>query len=58
MEPEKCASFVAAMKNGKPVSVPEEHTLADGLAVAKVGENAFRIASSLVDKMVVNGNFK
>ncbi|XP_065582889.1 L-threonine ammonia-lyase-like isoform X2 [Artemia franciscana] len=44
VESEKCASFTAAKKHGKPVSVRAESTLADGLAVPKVGVNAFATA--------------
>jgi threonine dehydratase len=46
------ASFTAALKAGKPVSIPRAPTLADGLAVLKVGENAFALARSRVDKVV------
>ena len=51
MESERCASFSGAMKAGKPVYVPAESTLADGLAVPKVGVNAFATAYQLVDKV-------
>ncbi|XP_042240424.1 nascent polypeptide-associated complex subunit alpha, muscle-specific form-like isoform X2 [Homarus americanus] len=52
VESEKCASFSAAMKAGRPVYVKAESTLADGLAVPMVGINAFATASKLVDKVV------
>ncbi|XP_069944264.1 uncharacterized protein [Cherax quadricarinatus] len=52
VESERCASFSAAMKAGKPVYVKAESTLADGLAVPMVGVNAFATASRLVDKIV------
>lgn len=51
-ESERCASFSEAMKAGQPVYVKAESTLADGLAVPKVGVNAFATARSLVDKVV------
>lgn len=51
MESEKCASFSGAMKAGKPIYVKAESTLADGLAVPKVGVNAFATAAPLVDKV-------
>ncbi|XP_071550574.1 uncharacterized protein [Panulirus ornatus] len=52
VESERCASFSAAMKAGRPVYVKAESTLADGLAVPMVGVNAFATASNLVDKVV------
>ncbi|XP_069192650.1 uncharacterized protein [Procambarus clarkii] len=52
VEAERCASFSAAMKAGRPVYVKAESTLADGLAVPMVGVNAFATASRLVDKVV------
>jgi threonine dehydratase len=53
VEPERCASFTAAIKAGLPIEVNAKPTLADGLAVAKVGVNAFEIARSLVDKTLL-----
>jgi threonine dehydratase len=50
VEPERAASFMAALHAGKPVPVELKPTLADGLAVPKVGTNAFRIAHGLVAK--------
>ncbi len=52
IEPERCASWSAAMKAGTPVSVNSEATLADGLAVTTVGTNAFRCARGLIDKVI------
>lgn len=46
------ASFTAALKAGRPVAIPRRATLADGLAVLKVGESAFRLAAPRVDKVV------
>jgi len=53
-ESEECASFKAAMDVGHPVRIEANQslTLADGLCVAKVGQNAFATASDLVDKVV------
>jgi len=53
VEPERAASFTAAVAAGKPVKVAIKPTLADGLSVPQVGENAFRIARSLVDKTLL-----
>jgi threonine dehydratase len=52
VEPERCASFQAAMLAGEPVDTPTRPTLADGLAVPKVGANAFECAKDLVKDTV------
>jgi len=54
-EPERAASFTAALAAGKPVKVEMKSTLADGLSVPEAGENAFRIARDRVDKTVLMG---
>jgi threonine dehydratase len=55
VEPERCASFQAALAAGQPVDTPTRPTLADGLAVPKVGANAFEVAKDLVkDTVSVN----
>ncbi|WP_255401290.1 threonine ammonia-lyase [Opitutus sp. GAS368] len=46
------ASFTAALKARRPVTIPRRATLADGLAVLKVGANAFELARSRVDQVV------
>jgi threonine dehydratase len=53
VEPERAGSFTAACRAGKPVRIDLKPTLADGLAVAQVGGNAFRLARELVDKTVI-----
>jgi len=53
VEPERAASFTAALAAGEPVAIEMRPTLADGLAVPKVGGNAFRIARGLVDRTVL-----
>jgi len=55
VEPERAASFTAALAAGRPVEFPLEATLADGLAVPKVGEKAFGLARKLVDRTVLAG---
>jgi len=55
VEPERAASFTAAQAAGRPVPVEVQPTLADGLAVSQVGENAFAIARNLVDKTLLVG---
>lgn len=46
------ASFTAAKKAGRPVTIPRAPTLADGLAVLRVGERAFALARDRVDRVV------
>lgn len=52
VQAERCASFNAALQRGAPVQIEMSATLADGLAVPRVGENAFAIARELVDQTV------
>ncbi len=53
VEPERAASFTAALTAKHPVQVEMQPTLADGLAVPKVGDNAFSSARDLVDRTVL-----
>lgn len=53
VEPERAASFTAALAAGRPVQTDMLPTLADGLSVPQVGENAFTIARGLVDRVVL-----
>ena len=53
VQAERTASFDAALKNGAPLQITMAPTLADGLAVPKVGDNAFALARERVDKTVV-----
>jgi threonine dehydratase len=46
------ASFTAALRAGHPVTIPRRPTLADGLAVLKVGALAFELARPRVDAVV------
>jgi threonine dehydratase len=55
VEPKRAASFTAALAADRPVRVEMKPTLADGLSVPKVGDNAFQIAQGLVDKTVLVG---
>jgi threonine dehydratase len=52
VEAENVASYSAALEAGKPTKITMRPTLADGLAIPKVGTNAFEIARSLVDLTV------
>jgi len=53
VEPQRCASYTAALAAGMPVLADVVPTLADGLAVPKVGSNAFSVARHWVDETVV-----
>lgn len=55
VEPERAASYTAALAAGGPVKVELKPTLADGLSVPQVGANAFRIARDLVDNTILVG---
>jgi threonine dehydratase len=53
VEADHVASFSAAIQAGKPTRIQMQPTLADGLAIAQVGANAFATAAPLVDRIVV-----
>ena len=53
VEADNVASFSAALQAGKPVTIATSPTLADGLAIAQVGKNAFEIARQHTDKVVL-----
>jgi threonine dehydratase len=52
VEPANAASFAQAVMAGGPVPTAVKPTLADGLAVPRVGPNAFAIASPLIDELI------
>ena len=52
VEAAAAASFTASLAAGRPVEAPVRPTLADGLAVGKVGERAFALAAPQVDRVV------
>jgi len=49
VEAENVASFSAALEAGQPMKIALRPTLADGLAIPKVGSNAFEVAQKHVD---------
>lgn len=53
VEPDRAISYIASLKAGVPTPVTIKPTLADGLAVSCVGNNAFEIARKYVDRTVV-----
>lgn len=52
VEPSAGGGLSASLAAGRPVQVPVRPTLADGLAVGKVGDLAFALAAPLVDRVV------
>jgi len=52
VEPQSFASYTAALQAGHPKPIEAQHTLADGLAVPRIGENAFALAKRYVDSVV------
>jgi len=52
VEPANAASLTAALAAGRPVKVQTRPTLADGLAVAEVGQRCFEIDRRVVDAVV------
>jgi threonine dehydratase len=52
VEPAAAGSLSASLAAGHPVQVPLRPTLADGLAVGKVGEVSFPLAAPLIDRVV------
>jgi len=54
-EPAAAPTFSASLAAGRPVAVPIQPTLADGLAVGRVGEVSFPLAARVVDRVVTMG---
>ena len=54
-EPAAAPTFSASLAAGRPVAVPIRPTLADGLAVGRVGDVSFPIAASVVDRVATVG---
>jgi threonine dehydratase len=52
VEPDAAACLAAAMSAGMPVTVPLSPTLADGLAVSRVGDITFASDRRVVDRVV------
>ena len=52
VEPENAAGFLAARRAGAPLSLSSVQTLADGLAVSRVGATTFALATPLIDEVV------
>ena len=52
VEPEDAACLQAAMARGRRVTLPEVGLFADGVAVATIGKEPFRIIRKLVDEVI------
>ena len=52
VEPERAACLTAALAQDAPTTVLLSHTLADGLAVGKLGDAPFPIVKHVVDRVV------
>ena len=52
VESASTGNYAAALRAGRPVSVPRRPTLADGLATLTLGANAFALARRHVDEVV------
>ena len=55
VEPAAAPTFSASLAAGRPVAVSIRPTLADGLAVGRVGEVSFPLAARVVDRVVTVG---
>jgi threonine dehydratase len=52
VEPDRAACLTEALAQDAPTLVPLSHTLADGLAVAKLGDVPFGLVKRVVDRVV------
>lgn len=52
VEPEDAACLQAALKKGRRVTLPEVGLFADGVAVAQIGKEPFRVVRNLVDEVI------
>ena len=52
VEPERAACLTAALARDTPTTIELSHTLADGLAVGKLGDAPFPIVRRVVDRVV------
>jgi len=52
VEPEKLPSMIRARAEGKPVTIPAEATVADGIAVRRAGDLTLPLVTRYVDEIV------
>lgn len=55
VKPENAACYIAVLERGEPTTIEVKPTLADGLAVARIGPRSFAVARSRVDRVVTVG---
>jgi threonine dehydratase len=53
VEPAHAPTFHESLKHGRPMRIATKPTIADGLAVAQVGELSFEIARNVVDDVML-----
>lgn len=53
VQAEKAAAYPPSIEEGRPVSLEEMNTMADGIAVGRPGDIPFRMIRELVDEIVV-----
>ena len=53
VEPRQAACYHAACKAGRPVRIKTGPTLADGLAVAEIGQNVFPLLREHLDRLIL-----
>ncbi|TVQ79439.1 MAG: threonine ammonia-lyase [Bradymonadales bacterium] len=53
VQAEGCSSLIPSLKKGSPVSLDKVNTIAEGMAVKRMGEKSFSICQSLVDETVI-----
>ncbi len=56
VEPEGAASLTAALQAGRRVTLPSVDIFADGVAVATIGKEPFRLARKFVDEVITVSN--
>lgn len=52
VEPEKLPSMLRARESGSPITLPAEATIADGIAVRRVGEHTLPLVQKYVDEII------
>lgn len=52
VEPEEAACLQAAMEKGRRVTLPQVGIFADGVAVAQIGKETFRVMKDLIDGVI------
>jgi len=53
VEPAAIPRYSESRKHGKPVEVPMQNTIADGLMITKTGDNTYPIIEKYVDEIII-----